>query len=195
LALAFIFLLFWAPAEQTLGEVIRFVYVHVAFTKAGIWGLTLAGLVGIAIVITGNAKLQAKTQVLAWVFLMLFLLGGVFSVLAGYASWGGFPLDEPRNRTMMSAIALALITLIVNYWLPWIRVRGLLYLILAAFMALVIPNTPLVLHPGDAGGASPSAAIRWTFILLPIIVFLIGIWFAWFFSWRIDYSDVNSSGL
>ncbi|MDX1417991.1 MAG: hypothetical protein R3293_27565 [Candidatus Promineifilaceae bacterium] len=186
LILAFILLIFWAPAEQTLGEVIRYVYIHVAFTKAGLWGYYLAGLLGIVILISGNSNLQNFTQVVAWVALVLFILGGIVSIAAGFASWGGFPLDEPRNRTMLSAIAFALVVLILNHWLPWIRLRGLLYSMLAGYIAWTIPNTPLVLHPGDAGGASTSVAIRWTFILLPVLAFLIGAWFVWYFSRRLD---------
>ncbi len=186
LLLTFLFLLFWAPAEQTLGEVIRYVYVHVAFTKAGMWGFYLCGILGAVILVSDHRRLQSWVQVMAWIALALFVAGGIVSVFAGYASWGGFPLDEPRNRSMISVIAIALIVLIVNTWLPWLRVRGFLYMILAGYVAWVIPNTPLVLHPGDAGGNSPSPEIRWVFILLPIVVFLIGAWIVWFLGRRIS---------
>jgi len=185
LIIAFLSLVFLAPAEKILGEAIRYVYVHVALTKAGMWGLYLSGLLGVLILITGRSKLQSWTQLVAWVSFALFLAGGIVSVFAGYASWGGFPLDEPRNRAMFSVIAMTLIVLIANNWLPWIRVRGFLYVLLAGYVLWIIPNTPLVLHPGDAGGTSPSATIRWVFLLLPLLAFLIGAWFVWFFGQRI----------
>ncbi len=182
IVLAFLLLVFLAPSEQILGEVIRYVYVHVALTKAGMWGFYLSGILGLVILLSGRSRLQSWTQIVAWVALSLFVAGGIVSVFAGYASWGGFPLDEPRNRAMFSVVALALIALIINHWLPWIRVRGLIYMALAGYIAWVIPNSPLVLHPGDAGGSSPSSAIRWTFIILPILAFLIGAWVVWFFG-------------
>lgn len=182
----FLLLVFLAPAEQTLGEVIRYVYIHVALTKAGLWGFYLAGLLGLLVLISGHRKLQAWTQIVTWVALALFVAGGIVSVFAGYASWGGFPLDEPRNRTMFSVIALAVVVLILNYWLPWTRVRGFLSMVLALFAAWIIPNTPLILHPGNAGGNSPSATIRWVFILLPVIAFFIGAWLVWVIGRQLD---------
>lgn len=172
--LAFVFIVIAGPAERTLGEAIRYVYVHVAFTKAGLWGFYLSGLLGLLILITGHAKLQSWAQLIAWAGFAFFLIGGIVSVFAGFATWGGFPLDEPRNRAMFTVFAITLIILVLNSWLPWIRLRGLLYVVLAGYVIWLIPNTPLVLHPGDAGGTSPSALIRWVFIILPLIAFLIG---------------------
>ncbi|MEJ2753926.1 MAG: hypothetical protein P8169_14820, partial [Chloroflexota bacterium] len=60
---------------------------------------------------------------------------------------------------------------------PWIRVRGLLYTALALYIAWAIPNTPLVLHPQDAVGTSPSLWIRLTFPTLTVLAMLIGLWF------------------
>ena len=191
LIIASIILVLVAPPEKTLGEAIRYVYIHVALTKAGMWGLYLSGLLGVIIAITGRPKLQSWAQIIAWVGFSFFLAGGIVSVFAGYATWGGFPLDEPRNRAMFSVLAVALIILILNSWLPWIRLRGLLYIVLAGYIIWIIPNTPLVLHPGDAGGTSPSATIRWVFILFPLLVFLIGGWIVWFFGWRITRGELK----
>jgi hypothetical protein len=184
--LAFVLLVLAGPAERTLGEAIRYVYVHVALIKAGMWGIYLSGLLGLLILITGQSKLQPWAQIIGWVGFAFFLAGGIVSVFAGFATWGGFPLDEPRNKVMFNVFAITLIILILNTWLPWIRLRGLLYLIPAGYIILTIPNTPLVLHPGDAGGTSPSAVIRWVFILLPLIAFLIGAWFVYFFGRRMS---------
>ena len=81
-------------------------------------------------------------------------------------------------------MAVALIVLILNLWIPWIRVRGLLYLALAGFVVWVIPRTPLVFHPANAIGSSPSALIRWAFLALTLIACLIGLWFVWIFGRR-----------
>jgi hypothetical protein len=81
-------------------------------------------------------------------------------------------------------MAAALIVLILNHWIPWIRIRGLLYLGLAGYIAWIIPRTPLVFHPANAVGSSPSAAIRWAFLALTLIACLIGLWFVWVFGRR-----------
>ena len=165
-----------APLEKTLGETIRLVYAHVAFTRAGMFGFYLCGFLGLIILLTSSHKLQSWTQAIGWVSFALFVMGGIFSVFAQQASWGGVPLAEPRVRSSMIMTAVAVIVLLLNEWLPWIRVRGLLYVALAGYIAWVIPQTPLVLHPQNAGGSSPSIWIRLTFPVLTALAMLLGVW-------------------
>ncbi len=171
-----------APIEKTLGETIRMVYAHVAFTRAGMVGFYACGFLGLIVAATNNAKMQSWTQTVGWVSFALFVLGGIFSVFAQQASWGGIPLAEPRVHTSMTATAVAVIILLLNAWIPWIRVRGLLYVALAGYIAWVIPRTPLVLHPQNAGASSPSTWIRLTFPVLTTLAILIGLWIVWYFE-------------
>ena len=182
LVLSFFALALLAPPEKSLGEAIRYVYVHVALTRAGLWGFYLAGVLGIGVIVTAGKRLQHWTQVLTWVAFALFFAGGIGSIFAQQASWGGLLLEEPRNRSSLSVMAVALIILVINNWIPWMRVRGLLYVALAAYVAWIIPSTPLVFHPANAVGSSPSSAIRWSFLILSLIACLIGAWFVWYFG-------------
>ncbi len=181
LVLLIIAIIFLAPPEKTLGETIRLVYAHVAFTRGGMYGFYAAGILGLVVAVTNRSALQAWAQTIGWVSLALFAVGGIFSIFAQRASWGGMLLAEPRNRTSMSVLAVAVIILLVNEWIPWIRVRGLLYAALAAYVLWIIPRTPLILHPSNAGGSSPSAAIRLTFPALTFLVMLLGAWVVWYF--------------
>jgi hypothetical protein len=175
----FVSIVLLAPPEKTLGETIRLVYLHVAFTRSGLYLLYFCGLLGLGIALTGRAEWQTVAQTIAWVAFALFLIGGLFSIFAQRASWGGLLLAEPRNRTSLSIAALAVIVLIINNWLPWIRLRGFLYTLLAVYCAWIIPTTPLILHPSNAGGSSPSLLIRYTFPALTILALLLGMWAVW----------------
>jgi hypothetical protein len=184
--IAFVILVMIAPPEKLLGEAIRYVYVHVAFTRAGMWGFYLAGLLGLIMALSGKLHLQRWIKVLGWVSFALFLAGGIGSIFAQQFSWGGLLLEEPRNRSSLSVMAVALIVLLVYDWVPWMRARGLLYVILAAYTAWIIPTTPLVFHPANAIGSSPSAAIRWAFLALTLLACLIGAWFVWYWGRPLD---------
>lgn len=186
LIIGFVALVVLAPPEKLLGEAIRYVYVHVALTRAGMWGFYLAGVLGLVIAVTKRSGLQHWTQVLTWVSFALFFAGGIGSIFAQQASWGGLLLEEPRNRSSLSVMAVALIVLLINGWIPWIRVRGLLYAALAVYAAWIIPSTPLVFHPANAIGSSPSTAIRWAFLVLTVLACLIGAWFVWFWGRAVD---------
>lgn len=177
LLVLFVIILMMAPLEKTLGETIRLVYAHAAFTRAGMWGIYVSGLLGLLVAVTANEQLHSWTQSFAWVSFALFLIGGIFSIFAQRASWGGIAFAEPRMRTNLMVTAVMIIVLLINNWIPWIRVRGLLYTALALYIAWAIPNTPLVLHPQDAVGTSPSLWIRLTFPTLTVLAMLIGLWF------------------
>jgi hypothetical protein len=165
-----------APPERSLGETIRLVYSHVAFTRAGIVGFYAAGVLGLVVMISGRHDFQQWTQIIVWVALGLFLVGGLFSVLAQRASWGGVTLAEPSNRTSLSIVAVAAIVLVAGSWMGRVRLQGALYTLLAGYVAWILPRTPLVLHPENAGGSSPSLWIRYTFPVLTVLALLIGIW-------------------
>ena len=174
-------LIVWlAPAEQTIGAAIKYVYVHVALTRAGMYGYYLAALLGLAIAVTANARWQRWTQIVGWVAFILFLAGGIVSLLAEQFTWGGIPWSEPRNVTTLNVIAFSLVVLIANTWLPWVRVRGLLYTVLGGYVAWVIPRTPLVLHPEDPVSTSSSVGIQWTFLGLTALALLLGVWLVWY---------------
>ncbi|MFN2121974.1 MAG: hypothetical protein ACK2UP_00590 [Candidatus Promineifilaceae bacterium] len=172
----FVAVVYMAPLEKTLGETIRLIYIHAAFTRAGMVGFYLCGMSGIIIALTNNAKIQSWTQTAAWVSFGLFVLGGLFSVFAQQASWGGVPFAEPRVRMSMTITAVIVIILLVNEWIPWIRVRGLLFTAIAGYILWVLPRTPLVLHPENAVGTSPSTWIRLAFPVLTGLAFLMGLW-------------------
>lgn len=182
--LAAVVLVFKAPAEQTIGDAIRYVYVHVALTRAGMWGFYLAGLLGLAALATADARVQQWSQVVGWVAFALFVAGGLVSLMAERVTWGGIPWSEPRNVTTLNVTAVAIIVLILNGWLPWLRLRGLLSAALALFVAWVIPRTPLVLHPADPVGTSSSVAIRATFLGLTALAVLLGAWLVWMWGRR-----------
>lgn len=184
IVLATVLIVLLAPAEQTIGAAIKYVYVHVAFTRAGIYGFYLAGALGVLVAITARKGLQKWASKIGWVGFLFFLTGGLVSILAQQATWGGNPWFEPRNRMTLNILAVGVIALILADWVPWLRVRGLLYVVLAGFVAWSIPNTPLVLHPGDAIGSSTSAGIQWAFLLLTWLVVALGVWIVWYWNGR-----------
>ncbi len=169
-----------SPAEQTIGNAIKFVYVHVAFTRAGMLGFYLTGAVGLLVAFSGSWKWQSWASKVGWVALGLFTIGFLISILAQRSTWGGIAWNEPRNHMTFNILALSIIVLILGDWLPWVRLRGFLYATLGGYVAWNVRATPLVLHPADPIGTSSSAAIQWTFLLLTWLCVALGAWIVWY---------------
>jgi hypothetical protein len=168
-----------SPAERTLGDAMRAVYVHVALTWAGMLGLAVAALLGLGVLVTGRHTWAAWLQAVTVVALGLLLMGTVTSAVAAYQTWGGGFADEPRAQTALRILAVAVIITVGGSWLPWLRVRGALAAGLLAYSAFALRATPLLLHPRNPIATSPSSAIQATFAVLFVIFALLGVWAAW----------------
>jgi len=170
-------LLLWlAPAERTLGSGIKVVYLHVAFIWTGMTGLALLGLLGLGILLSANRTLQAWTHTLGWVALGFFIAGIGMSMVAAQVNWGGIFWSEPRYTAMFQVVALTLIVQIITAWPIWIRLKGLLDLLLAAYLTWSVFNTPLVLHPRNPVQTSTSLAIQASFVGLFLLSSFVAAW-------------------
>ena len=169
LALAAGILLWLAPAEKTLGQGIKIVYVHVAFMWAGMLCLTLAGVLGGGVLLWARQTWQPWAHAIGWVGLGLFAAGVGMSLLAAHINWGGIFWAEPRMLAALNILAIGVIVQNANGWLPGLRVRGLLNVGLAAFLTWSVLSTPLILHPRNPIHSSASLAIQLTFVGLFVL--------------------------
>ena len=171
-----------APAERTLGDGIRVVYVHVALTWAGAVGLVAAGLVGGALAFTGREWLRPWMAAVGWVGWGFYLAGFLVSMGAAQVNWGGVNAlfwREPRTVGAIQVLAVALIVLVLGGWLRWPRVQGALNAVLAAFVAWSsLGTTTFILHPSAAVGAS-SEGVQARFAAVFLLSCLGGAWSVW----------------
>jgi hypothetical protein len=176
--LVLMFLLVWrAPVEQSLGQGIKIVYVHVGLIWAGMLGFALNGLLGLVVAVTGSKKLSDWLHVIGLVSLGVFVVSVIVSLVAEQVNWGGIFWQEPRNTAVFSVTAVAIIVLVLNSWLPWQRVQGLLAAGLAAFAILTLPSAPMIMHPENPARASSSMGIQYGFYGVFVLVVLMGAWF------------------
>lgn len=152
-----------APAERTLGEGIRWVYVHVGMVWAGGLGLGLAAALGLLALAGGGTAAAAWTAAVGRVGLAAFALGVVFSMIAASVNWGAVSLWEPRMAASLRFIALAVIIQVVATWSPSPRITGALAIATAALLFLDVGGAPLVMHPRDPIRTASSTTIQGTF--------------------------------
>lgn len=143
-------------------------------------GLSLAGLMGIGVAITAHEELQRWARTIGWVALALYASGFVASFFAAIVNWGGVFLGEPRNLAALNVLVLGSLVQAANHGLPWLRIRGILSAMLAAFLIWSTATAPLVLHPESAVRSSSSFAIQSTFFGLFILVVLAASWVVWY---------------
>ena len=174
-------LLLLAPAEATIGDGIRFVYIHVALIWAGMLLLIVAGLLGMIVLLGGRPGPAGWMQIVAWVALGFFAAGVITSLAAEIVNWGGIAWREPRTAANLNLLAVVVIVQVVSSWLPksWaatLRLQGALNLLLAVAVVWTTITTELQLHPANAVGDATSRAIQLTFYGLFLLCLLAAVW-------------------
>lgn len=179
LLLSVLFLLYLAPEEATLGTGIRTVYIHVSLTWTGMAGLALAGLLGLAVLITAHEKLAQWMQTVSWVGFGFYVAGITMSAIASYINWGGVFWKEPRMAAAFNSLAVATIILILNGWISSLRMRGFLQAVVPVIITWFTYTAPLVLHPDNPIRSSDSVGIQTAFIGLFFLSASIAAWIIW----------------
>lgn len=170
-------MLLLAPAEATIGEGIRIVYVHVALIWAGMLLLLLAGILGLIVLLGGRPAPAVWMQLFSWAGLGFFAAGVITSLAAEIVNWGGIAWREPRTAANLNLLALAVIVRVVSSWLTRPRVKGLLNVVLALAVIWTTITTELQLHPANAIGDATSQTIQLTFYALFLLSCLAAAWF------------------
>ena len=173
--------LWWAPEERTLGQGIKTVYLHVGLTWAGMAGLAVAAILGAGVLITSNRTWLSWMQTVGWVGTLIYGAGIGMSMAASKANWGAVFLQEPRMAAALNGLAIALIVQLLNGWLPWRRVRGLLSILLILLIVWLNGRATLVLHPPNPVRTSPSQRIQLAFLALFSLCSLVAAWLVWYF--------------
>jgi hypothetical protein len=181
IVVAFAVLVLFAPAEATIGDGIRIVYIHVALIWAGMLLLLVAGLLGLIVLLSDHARTADWMQIVAWVALGFYAAGVITSLAAEIVNWGGIAWREPRTAANLNLLAVVVIVQVINSWLPgtWAarrRLQGALNLLLAAAVIWTTVTTELQLHPANAVGDATSRTIQLTFYALFLLSLLAAIW-------------------
>lgn len=168
-----------APAEATLGQGVKLVFIHGALLLTGMLGLYVAGIAGIVTAVNGQENLARWMLTIGWVGFVMYVAGLLMSVPAGVVNWGGVYTSEPRVQVAMNGIALGVIVLVSNHLLEHARVKGVLFAAYAVYLAWSTYNAPMVLHPANPIGTSPSRAIQFSFAALLLLCIAAAAWIVW----------------
>ncbi|HJW83997.1 MAG TPA: hypothetical protein VJ754_06805, partial [Anaerolineae bacterium] len=96
LAAAIVLVALASPPDQTLGDLVKVVYVHGAVIQVALVTFVSAGLAGLAYLATGRAAFYEWSQALERAGLVLWIPYVVTSLVTMVQAWGGIAWFEPR---------------------------------------------------------------------------------------------------
>jgi hypothetical protein len=166
-------LVLWAiPAERTIGQVIKIVYLHGALSRAGMLGFLAAGVFGLAYLIRLRPALGRWSRALlisGWCFWIAHFL---VSMPATRLTWGPWVAwGEPRVTMTLQIAAAGLLVILVTWLLKDLRFAAAANLLFAVAFAVLAARTGVLRHPLDPIGSSPSTMLRLVYLalLVPIV--------------------------
>jgi hypothetical protein len=181
------------PAERTIGQVIKIVYLHGALSRAGMLGFLAAGVCGLGYLIRPKRALGQWSRALlisGWCFWTAHFL---VSMPATRLTWGPWVAwGEPRVTMTLQVIAGGLLVILVTGLLKDQRFAAAANLLFAIAFAVLAARTGVLRHPLDPIGSSPSATLRLIYLalLVPISGCMVLI------AWRLTASSLlRSDGL
>ncbi len=170
----------FAPQERTLGDGIKIVYVHVAVTWTALLAIAAWGLLGLGVALTDHPRLYSWLTTIRPLAFGIYLVSAVLGMLSSKINWGAVGWLEPRMQATLSTLAVAIVVVVLNAWLPARRIQGVLGALMLAYTYWAIFSSPLVLHPENPIMSSDSGAIKLTFFICFALVLAIAAWILWY---------------
>jgi hypothetical protein len=157
------------PSEKTLGGNIRIVLLHGAWVWTGIVGFTVAGLTGLAALLTGRSSLHRLSKALGISSLFYWLTYLPMSLVVMQMNWNGLYLDEPRFRI---PLIFGITGLAIQIGLHLFDRPALTSTVNAIFAVALIYNLnhiSNVLHPENPLFGSNAVSLQTSFIELLLL--------------------------
>jgi hypothetical protein len=175
LALLLGLLLWLSPAEQTLGQTVKLVYLHGALVRTAILLFTVSLPVNLVALLGRQGMWSAWGTALVQTALAIWVLHALFSMVTTYAAWGVFiAWFEPRTRFTFALAAMGLIVVTTTLIVDDARFSAFALCLLAGLTLVLAPRLGVVQHPLDPIGSSPSSAIRTFYTAIQIVCLAMG---------------------
>ncbi len=166
-------LLWLSPAEATLGNVVKIVYLHGALQRVAVLSYLVAGALGIAQMIWSRRPIVYWTQAAMEMALLLWVAHFVVSLPAQVLAWGGIAWGEPRVASALWIMVGTIVVYAIARWMHqpmWIALAAALN----ALVVLVILRGAInVLHPFNPIFGSDSPAIIGYYLAITFVVTLL----------------------
>jgi hypothetical protein len=185
LALIIALLVWFSPAEQTLGDVVKLIYLHGALARTGLAAFGAAGLLGLAALIAPRPALEAWSDAAAKAALGVWIIYALSSMISTYMAWGVLiAWNEPRVVASVQVLAAALLLAWANYFVDHPRFTAVTNLLMGVLAWWLTQRAAVIRHPLNPIGQSDSAAIKGFYIALLLACFALAAFVAHWFRQR-----------
>jgi hypothetical protein len=178
----------FGPAERTLGENVRLVYLHGAWVWTSLFGFVASGGIGIAGFILNRKTLHRWSVALGRSGLVFWLTYLPLSLWTMQLNWNGLFLDEPRWRVAIDFAIVGVLFQIAIAIIQKPRWGSLINIAFIGALAFSLVQTDQVMHPNSPIASSGSVSIQGFFGILTVLCITAGLLLArWLHNRQVSY--------
>jgi len=164
------------PSEQSLGNVIKLVFLHAAFVQVGLITFAVAAIWAISYLFKKNEKYYQFCLASQKTALVIWILYVFSSMLVTYWAWGKvIAWEEPRVQSSALILGLAVLLLFLVNWIKNQRFTAFANLMMAVFAWGLTKQAGIVQHPLNPIGESNSASLKVYLLIMMILVLLLAV--------------------
>ena len=168
------------PPEKTLGQIIKIVYLHGALSRAGMVGFFAAGATGAVYLLRPRPTLARWTASLMLSGFCFWSAHFLVSIPATRLTWGPWiAWGEPRVTMTLQLAGVGLVIIAISWLLSDARFTAGANALMGIAVAVMAGRTGVLRHPLDPIGGSPSATLRFVYLLLLVPVIASMVLVAW----------------
>lgn len=168
-------LLWLSPAEKTLGNTIKLVYLHGALVRTAILLLAVSLLFNVPALFSRRVVWHQWGQAIIWAAVGVWLVHTLVSIITTHAAWGVYiAWYEPRTRFTFAAAAVGILVLAVAHLVDSPKFSAAAFAILAILVMGLVPRLGIIQHPLDPIGTSTSQAIKGYYAAILVTCALLG---------------------
>ena len=158
-----------APAEATLGSVVKLVYVHGALVWVGLLTFTLAGVLGLVALLVRRALWYEGAAAAGAAALWIWVVYSISAMAVTALTWGQLiAWNEPRVRATALILLAALLLAIVARLVGHRDFSAAMNVVMGIVPWILVQRAEAIRHPIDPIGGSGSTAMQ-TFYLLMVL--------------------------
>ena len=182
LLIALAVLLWLSPAEQTLGQAVKLVYLHGTLVRTAMLIFAASLPVNLLALVRRQRNWAAWGKAFVWGAVTIWLAHTVFSMVTTYVTWGiAIAWFEPRTRFTFAVAGASVIFVAIAHFMKNARFSSLSFVVLSGLILSLLPRLGIIQHPLDPIGTSTSSAIRAFYAaILAITLILGGLLITWF---------------
>lgn len=173
LSFALLVLVWTSPSEQTIGDLVKVVYIHGALVRAAEVVFLAGGALGLIYLLRKSASIIAWLRAMQGTAFLFWLFSFLISIYVMQMAWGGINWTEPRFLSSGRVLAVAAIAIALCFLFEKPKVTAAAGVLVGIVVVVELATAGVQLHPTNPIGTSPSIVTKLSYYAITLLTLLL----------------------